>query len=333
MNEHLTSVLGDEMRDFLSFKRALGHPYQRGGRTLCSFDRYVAQHCGERNALDLAHLISGWLSAREGRKPVSVANELGVVRQFCLWRQRRAPGSFVPGRQWAPQSTESDFTPYIFSPGQIRGLLDAARALRGPRFRSVSKRMLLLILYCTGLRIGEAVRLRLADVDMRHSVFTIRHSKRRTRLVPFGADLTKEIQAYLLQRRSITGDSPESRLLVHYDGTPYNVKGASFSIRRLLRCTGLKPPKGRVGPRVHDLRHTFAVHRLTEWYRQGEDIHAWLPWLSAYMGHDNLLGTESYLNATPELLAIAGERFRALCFGEQRHGRATPRRPTSAQPG
>ena len=94
-----------------------------------------------------------------------------------------------------------------------------------------------------------------------------------------------------------------------------SAKEAADTIRRLLRRTGMKPPKGRVGPRVHDLRHTFAVHRPTRWYAEGEDIHALLPWLSAYMGHDNIMGTELYLRATPELMAIASRRLRAHCFG------------------
>ena len=87
------------------------------------------------------------------------------------------------------------------------------------------------------------------------------------------------------------------------------MKTASETVRRLLRAAGLKPPFGRVGPRPYDFRHTYAVHRLTRWYREGVDVNSRLPWLSAYMGHDDILGTESYLTATPELLAIASGRF------------------------
>src|ERR1019366_4020441 len=87
-------------------------------------------------------------------------------------------------------------------------------------------------------------------------------------------------------------------------------KTASDTVRALLRAAGLKPPVGRVGPRPYDFRHTFAVHRLTRWYRAGVDINARLPWLSAYMGHNDILGTETYLTATPELLELAGNRLR-----------------------
>jgi integrase len=98
-------------------------------------------------------------------------------------------------------------------------------------------------------------------------------------------------------------------LLVRLSGDPLPVNVASVAIRRLLRRKGLKPAKGRLGPRPYDFRHAFAVHRLTDWYRQGLDIHARLPWLSAYMGHDNVLGTEVYLTATAELMSLASQRF------------------------
>lgn len=315
MRYDFISILGAEMRDFVGFKHAMGHPYERGEQTLRSLDRFIATHTSSAEDLALDSLIFQWLASHDGRKSVTVANDLGVVRQFCLWRRRRTPDSFVPDRHWAPQSTESVFSPHIFSEAEIRMLLEATRTLRRPPFRSVSVRMLITILYCTGLRIGEAVRLCLGDVDLQHGVFTIRQSKGKTRLVPFDDDLLQATAGYLARRRAIADDASDSRLLLRGDNEGFTVRTAGDAIRRLLRRTGLKPSKGRVGPRVHDLRHTFAVHRLTRWYATGEDIHALLPWLSAYMGHDNIIGTELYLHATPELMAIAGERLRAHCFG------------------
>ena len=94
---------------------------------------------------------------------------------------------------------------------------------------------------------------------------------------------------------------------------------ASNTLRRLFTLAGLKPAKGRIGPRPYDVRHAFAVHRLSRWYRQGADLHARLPWLSAYMGHMDILGTESYLNATPELLDIAGNRLRRRYLKPRKH--------------
>ena len=93
---------------------------------------------------------------------------------------------------------------------------------------------------------------------------------------------------------------------------------AGDTFRKLYRVSGMKPAKGRSGPRPYDLRHTFAVHRLARWYHQGVDLHCRLPWLSAYLGHVNLMGTETYLAATPELLSLAAHRFRRYYDGRKR---------------
>jgi integrase len=140
----------------------------------------------------------------------------------------------------------------------------------------------------------------------------IRTSKGRARLVPFRSDLAREFRRYWPQRLGILrakGRGPDEALFIGLYGRPVTLKGASEAVRRLLRQLGLKGARGRIGPRPYDLRHAFAVHRLTAWYRDGVDIHARLPWLSAYMGHVNVLGTEVYLHATPQLLKIASDRF------------------------
>ena len=161
------------------------------------------------------------------------------------------------------------------------------------------------------MRFGEAVRLSLSDVDLKQCVFFIRESKGRTRYVPFGEDLADEISTYLNERHLVCESKIDcgDALFIRLNGRPLNVKVASEAVKRLLRQLGYKPPKGREGPRPYDFRHTFAVHRLTQWYEQGVDIHARLPWLSAYMGHVDLIGTQVYLHATPQLLKMASNRF------------------------
>jgi integrase len=175
--------------------------------------------------------------------------------------------------------------------------------------------MLILLLYCTGLRLGEALRLRLCDVDVATGTFFVVASKGRSRWVPCHRTLCRELGGYLATRRAFAPAGPEAFLFVGLDRTSrptdrLATKIASDGLRALLRAAGLKPAAGRVGPRPYDFRHAFAVHRLTRWYRAGVDLQARLPWLSAYMGHDDLLGTETYLTATPELLALAAGRFR-----------------------
>lgn len=304
MNRRFVSPFGAEMERFLVYKRSLGHPYQRGEHTLRSFDRYV--HAQRAGATALPELVYGWLARIPERKAVTVATDLGVIRQFCLYRRRADRRGFVPDRQWAPQSTQSEFLPYVFSRRQVLRLLELTSTVRDASSRGLALRSLLQLLYCTGLRLGEALRLRTDDVDLDERLLWIRESKGRTRVVPFRADLAQELRRY---RRALGRPAP-APFFVRSDGSAWPVKAASNAIRLLLRRAGFKPATGRRGPRPYDMRHTFAVHRLTRWYTTGVNIHARLPLLSAYMGHIDLLGTEHYLTATPELLAIAARRFR-----------------------
>lgn len=311
MTRVMQAQLAQDIVQFLAFKRALGYPYRRGEAMLRNFQRFAQAQAGADAKIELEAMIGGWLSRIGGRKPVTVTLELGVIRQLCLYRRRSNPQGFVPGREWAPQSTEAHFLPYVFSHAEVRALVDAAGRHRHRNLTPGTLRTLLLILYCTGLRLGEAVRLMLQDADLERDLFIVRESKGKTRLVPFHGDLAQVLDEYLSERAAIVPNGDEGPLLVRNSGDGLPVGVASEAIRQLLRKLGLKPPRGRIGPRPYDLRHAFAVHRLTDWYHQGVDIHARLPWLSAYMGHDNVLGTEAYLTATAELMDLASERFAA----------------------
>jgi integrase len=302
----------------LVFKRALGSPYRRGEFTLRAFDRFLAGQPPSRGRVPLEKVVYTWLGREADRKPVTVAIECGVIRQFCLFRRRRHPTAFVPDRSWAPQATVSEFLPHVLTTAEVKALLRLAGALDRPRFRARVYRALLLILYCTGIRFGEALRLRLCDVDLDRGVLFIAESKGRARWVPFHHSLVREVDRYLVRRREYAPARPGDRLFVGLNGEHLPVSTASDTVRDLLRRAGLKPSSGRVGPRPYDLRHTFAVHRLTRWYRAGVDLHARLPWLSAYMGHDNILGTETYLTATPELVNVAARRMRGRFFARLR---------------
>jgi len=311
MTQLTAKALARDIEQFLQFKRALGYSYRRSEATLRSFQRFATDGLASRATFDLAAVINTWLARIPHRKPVTRACDLGAVRQLCHFRRRRDPSGYLPSVRLAPE-TESHYAPYIFSVEQIRALLKAAGRHQGRNFWPGLLRLLILAGYCTGVRFGEAVRLRLADVDLNARVLHIHASKGRTRLVPFGEDLAREFRQFLPQREEVLrrkGHECADALFIGRYGRAITIKGASDVLRRLLRELGLKPRRGRVGPRPYDLRHAFAVHRLTAWYREGADIHARLPWLSAYMGHVNLLGTETYLHATPELLQFAGERF------------------------
>jgi integrase len=211
---------------------------------------------------------------------------------------------------WPRLPTEASFVPHFLSKADILRLVALCADLKRPPFRPVLYKTLIFLLYCTGLRFGEALRLRLRDVDTRSGVLFVETFKGRARWVPFHRSLSQEINHYLTIRYAYAPSSPDHRLFVgaNRDTLPY--KTASDVISNLFRKAGLKPDRGRTGPRPYDLRHAFAVHRLSQWYNDGVDLHSRLPWLSAYMGHTDIIGTETYLNATPVLLKVAGNRLR-----------------------
>ena len=309
--------LARDVAEFLQFKRRLGHRYETAEYLLKSFQRFARARAtkprrpGRVRCVSLEAAIKAWLSRPSVRKPVTSAIELGVLRHFCMYRRRRNGRGFIPERAWAPQ-TKSRFSPHIFTHEQIHQLLKAASHCQEPSISPGTLHTLLLVLYCTGLRPGEAVRLHLGDVDLRKRVFFIRESKGKSRWVPFGSDLARELRSYLLNRAGVAKASAQmatDAVFIRRDARPLTVALASGVVRKLLRGLGWKPATGRVGPRPYDLRHAYTVHRLTDWSRKGVDVHARLPWLSAYLGHDNALGTEHYIHATPELLRLASRRF------------------------
>ena len=148
------------------------------------------------------------------------------------------------------------------------------------------------------------------DVDTRSAVLFIDTFKGRSRWVPFHRSLARELDRYLTLRVKYAIADPATRLFVGTNQRRLPVETAARTFRLLFKAAGLKPETGRIGPRPYDFRHAFAGHRLSQWYGQGVDLHARLPWLSAYMGHVDIVGTETYLNTTPELLELAGERLR-----------------------
>lgn len=310
-----TIVTAAELRrdaqEFLRFKRAMGIAYRRAEFDLDSFVDFVARHWGNHGEVALGDAISRWCARIPGRKAVTLGNEFGVIRQLCLYRRRRDPSSYVPEHALAPVK-KSVFLPYIFSHDEVHRLLAAATSHRGHSIGAPMLRALILVLYCTGLRLGEAVRLRMDDVDLRRGTLMIRHSKGRSRIVPIRPDLVAELRRYAANRQRLVCERRKcdpAALFVRLDASPLTLVSASCALRRLLRELGMKPPRGRIGARPYEFRHAFAVHRLTAWATAGVDVHAKLPWLSAYLGHQNVLGTEVYLKATPELLELASGRF------------------------
>jgi site-specific recombinase XerD len=206
------------------------------------------------------------------------------------------------------------FTPYIYSSDELHRLINATEQCVSSRtkLQAPTLRTVLLLLYGAGLRISEALCLTPQDVDLTNSLLTIRTSKfYRTRLVPIGVRLTSRLAAYDKQRSrwGIPRATVES-FFVTRDGQPVKRSLAESAFCRLRRLANvLRHDGARYQPRLHDMRHSFAVHRLVAWYREGADVQRLLPQLSTYLGHVHISSTQRYLTMTPDLLHQASVRF------------------------
>jgi integrase len=221
----------------------------------------------------------------------------------------------VPGRP-------SAFVPYVYSREELRRLLRATAAIAHPRrlLEPLTLRTTLLLLYGAGLRVSEALGLDQGDVDFAQAVLTIRDSKFfKSRLVPLSAALIGALRDYAAWRRlNHAAADPNGAFLVGRTGARLGYRGLHQAFRRVRASAGIKREDSpRYQPRLHDLRHTFAVHRLTQWYRQGGDVQKLLPQLSVYLGHRGLTATQVYPRMTPELLQQAGARFERYACQEE----------------
>jgi integrase len=310
MSKIFQGPVAAELDAFLQFKRSLGYAYVRPEFSLREFDRFLIKYAARNRLWQLDRAAVAWLASKPGRKPISVSADAAVLRQFYRYLRRSPKPGSVAEPIWPHLPTESSFVPYSLSEEDILHLLTLCANLRRPPFRAVLYRALILVLYCTGIRFGEALRLRMRDVDTRAAVLFVDTFKSRARWIPFHPSLSRELDRYLIDRVAYAASDPDARLFVGVNQRRLPVETASGTFRILFKLAGLKPDKGRIGPRPYDLRHAFAVHRLSRWYREGVDLHARLPWLSTYMGHVDIIGTETYLNTTPELLDLVGKRLR-----------------------
>jgi site-specific recombinase XerD len=303
-------ALAPEMREFIDAKRALGRRYANEERQLRVFDAFVVRHCIASAEDVTPALIEKFLASRSRPRPRSYNALLSVIRRFFDWlvRQQRLLGSPVRAR---PRRETAQRIPYLMGPDEGRRLLDLAASLpdnsraplRGPTYKTI-----FAMLYGLGLRVGEVSRLRHADVHFDRDLLVIRQTKfGKSRLVPFGPRIARLLRDYVeLRGTSLSADAPlfsfTRRGAVH-PGT------VSQTFHKLLPRLGLVCPPGVAPPRVHDLRHAFAVGTLLRWYRDGVDPAARLFHLSTFLGHVNPSSTAVYLTITSELLTAANCRF------------------------
>lgn len=312
-------ITSDVVDAYLATRRAQGVSLRSGARVLRQFAR-------ETGNLELSEVTSESVAVfLRGRGKLSATwkTKRGVLvglYRFAIARGYTAV-SVLP--EQVPRLPPPQ-TPYVYTPDELRRLLAATRMLSDPRsqLQAATYRTLLLILYGAGLRVGEAIRLQLGDVDLEQRILTVRDTKfYKTRLVPIGPRLTSTLAAYIEQRSTLAlPEGRSSALLCSRTGHRLAYQYVITLFQRVRTTADIRCPDGESRPpRLHDLRHTAAVHRVLAWYRADKDVQRLLLQLATYLGHADIKSTQRYLQMTPELLQEASRRFASYALQETDH--------------
>jgi site-specific recombinase XerD len=311
-------TLVDAIESYLTLKRSLGAVFSADARILRSFGNVLGDVPLDSISRDACHAF-----CRGAGPPTRFwERKHHTLRGFFGYLSTRGHLMVSPLAHASPRVPRS-FQAYIYSHDELRRLLEATSILetaRSPQ-QSLTFRTLLLVLYGAGLRPGEALRIRRCDVDLADRILAIWDTKFfKSRLVPVGADLCKALDNYWTVRQRLPlPDETRSAFFCTRTGQMISLARLESIFVRLREHAGIRRPSSdRWQPRLHDMRHAFAVHRVIAWYREGADVQACLPLLATYLGHIDLSGTQTYLTMTAELLGEASLRFdRYAALGQE----------------
>jgi len=305
------SALGRHVAEYLALRRSFGFTLEREEHLLAGFVEYSEAAGAENLSSELA---IAWAKLPATATANQWAKRLGVVRSFAIYLQTIDEATQVPPSGVFPTSRRRP-DPYLFTEPDVERILEAARSLHSP-LRAATHEALFGLLAVSGMRLGEAIGLARGDVDLASGVVTIRHAKfDRTRLVPLHETTATALSGYVATRDRLCPRPRADVFFCSSIGTPLGRSGVDKTFRQITTTLGLRT--ATVRPRVHDLRHGFAVRTLINWQRQGVHIDRNLATLSGYLGHVAPSDTYWYLSAVPELMTLAAGRLAAR-FGNQR---------------
>lgn len=295
----MSGIFAEQANEFVEYKRDQGYKYNSEAKVLSRFCRFTEEY-GLDTPVLTRELAMAWTAPREGEAAKSRLHRVCLLNQFSKYLELTGHEVCpLPKRHWV----QSSFTPYIFTHDEIDRLFQAADNIRPiAQARDLHEELPVLfrLLYGCGLRVSEAVGFLCQDVDLEQGVLTIREAKNgRDRLIPISKSLLKRLRDY--RENTVYWLGGGDYFFPAPDRTILSPNTVYQRFRKVLWSAGI-PYNGKGnGPRLHDMRHTFAVHTLQKWVERGEDLTAMLPVLSVFMGHKSMQATSRYLRLTAEV--------------------------------
>ncbi len=307
------SDLQAALDEYLNIRRALGFKLRDEGTVLPQFLLLLEKKGASFITTDLA---LQWATLPENVLPAHWARRLAMVRNFARFRSAVDPRTEIPPQGLLPFRYRRK-PPYIYDDGEISRLLEASSHLRSViGLRASTYSTLFGLLAVTGMRVSEPIALNRGDVDLVRGILTVRLTKfGKSRLIPVHLSTVEKLAEYNRLRDRFFSSPRCPSFFVSEKGTRLTHWSVRWTFVKLSREIGLRGPNDSHGPRLHDLRHTFAVKTLLRWYQTGVDVDRHMSELAAFLGHTHVNDTYWYISAVPELLRLANKRLDAI-WGE-----------------
>lgn len=302
----MNSGLAQHLEDYLSMRHALGFKLRGYDHWLSQFVGYL-DRIGARTITIESALA--WATQPAGAHPMWVASRLSMVRGFARHMAGIDPATEVPSTELA-RSPRSRATPFIYSPSDIAALMTVARESTSVALIAATYRTLIGLLAVTGMRLGEAINLDRDGVDLDEALLVVRQAKfGKSRELVLHPSTVTALRDYAALRDQTRPQAQTEAWFISSSGSRLIHQNVQQRFRRLTQAAGLIPRSATCRPRIHDLRHSFAVNTLLGWYQAGVDVQTKLPLLSTYLGHVDPVNTYWYLTATPELMQVVAQRL------------------------
>ncbi len=301
------SKLAPYIRDFIHLKESAGINFLRGKWILYEIDRFFHENQVQQPIIT-REIVNQWRQTRINDTAATLYSKYSILNQLARYMSRQGCHCFIPRLPDARRS-KCNFTPYIFTHNQIDKVFQSSDELR-MYDRHMSNALfcipvVLRLIYSTGLRISEALSIKNIDVKLEKGYIHIRKTKNGSeRIVPINDSLRRVLEQYLSYRNRMpisSVDAPNSFFFIKSDGIFCNAQSVYWCFRKLLNLCGIPYVGNHHGPRVHDLRHTFAVHAMVQMAHNNQDLYSSLPVISACLGHKSLFATEQYVRLTSEM--------------------------------